>query len=387
MMPTMLRHVALALGSLGLLASCSEDGMTPAQEAALEQLGPLGAPPSSPSNAVADDERAVTLGQALFFDDELSKVGSNMACVDCHQPQLGWSDDRATSTNTAGGQTARHSQTLTNVAYNEFLFWDGRGDSLWSQAYVATVGVHVVDKPHLVEHLAGTPDYASLYVDLFGPLPDPVSATPDELDAVVVNCGKALEAYERTLVSTNSPLDRWIAGERDALTDAQLRGAALFVGKAGCVECHAGPNLSDGWFHNIGLPIAGDGRDASVGLAELLTSPNNAAGQWSDDPEWGAARLDVIAERIAAAGDALVGAHKTPTLRDVALRPRFGHEGKIADLRTWIERYRDAEVDPGHVGELDPAYVPRDLSDADIDDLVAFMDALTGDPSSAEVGY
>jgi len=87
---------------------------------------------------------------------------------------------------------------------------------------------------------------------------------------------------------------------------------------------------------------------------------------------------------VAEAGDALIGAHKTPTLRDVALRPRFGHNGDVDSLEEWISRYSTARVDEGAVGTLDPAYVPRNLSDAEIADLVAFMDALTGDPSSAE---
>lgn len=379
---------SLALSLLVTLAACggTAEGLTAEQEAELEQLGPLGPPPSSPTNAVADDAQAVSLGQMLFFDDQYSQAGSNMACVDCHQPHMGWSDDRVTSSTVMGGQMARHSQTLTNVAYNQFQFWDGRADSLWSQAVVATVNVHLVDETALVDRLASMPDYAALYAALFGPLPDPATATPEQLDAVVINCAKAIEAFERTIVSRNSPLDRWLEGERDALTDQQLRGAAIFVGKGGCDDCHSGPNLTDGWFHNIGLAVASDGRDATVGLAALLTSPNNGAGTWSDDPAWGAEQLADVQARVDAAGDALVGAHKTPTLRDVTLRPRFGHTGEIADLRTWIERYRDAKVDEGHVGELDPAYVPRDLSDADIDDLIAFLDALTGDPSSAEVG-
>lgn len=379
---------SLALSLLVTLASCggAAEVLTPEGEAALEQLGPLGPPPSSPSNAVADDAQAVSLGQMLFFDDQYSQAGANMACVDCHQPHMGWSDDRVTSMNVMGGQMARHSQTLTNVAYNQFQFWDGRADSLWSQAYGATVNVHLVDKTALVSHLASMPDYAAIYAALFGPLPDPATATPEQLDAVVVNCGKSIEAFERTIVSRNSALDRWIEGERDALTDQQLRGAAIFVGKGGCDDCHSGPNLTDNWFHNIGLPVASDGRDAAMGLATVLASATNVAGTWSDDPAWGAEQIADLQARVDAAGDALVGAHKTPTLRDVTLRPRFGHDGEIADLRTWIERYRDAKVDEGNAGELDPAYVPRDLSDADIDDLIAFLDALTGDPSSAEVG-
>ncbi len=380
------RAAALGLVALTLLIGCEGDDLTPAEQALLAELGPLGEPPASPSNAVADDERAAELGAWLFHDDEVSQTGS-MSCADCHQPMLGWSDDRALSGKQDGSAMPRHSQSLTNVAYQDWLFWDGRADTLWSQAYGALGAVHAIDPATIVGYLAADDWYAQTYAELFGSLPDPVSASADELDLVIVNCAKALEAYQRTLVSRDSALDRWIEGDPDALTEQQLRGARIFVGEGGCDDCHSGPNLSDGWFHNLGLAPGVDGRDAAQGLAGVLSNATNSASAHSDEPEWGATRLAELEQRLADEGDALVGAHKTPTLRDVALRPRFGHNGDVATLEEWIARYRDARVDDTAVGDLDPLYVPRDLSDSDIEDLTAFLEAMTGNPPSSELGY
>lgn len=388
----------MALGLLAL-AGCqpTDDTISDAQREQLMTLGPLEAPLASRSNAVADDPAAAELGLWLFNDDSLSASGTQIACESCHQPALGWSDDRPLSAGADGNDLARHSQTLTNVAYQPYMYWNGRADSPWAQAFKALVGgAHSIDKQQVVAYLRTAPDYPALYAEVFGELPDldallaDPNLTEEELteilDEVLVNCSKAIEAYERTLISTNSPLDQWIAGNEDALSEQQKRGAALFVGKGGCIECHSGPNLSDGWFHNIGLAPGIDGVTAEAGLATTIADTTlNVAGKWSDDPEWGAEQIAKLEQRVAKAGDALIGAHKTPTLRDVALRPRFGHNGDVESLEAWIARYSTARADEGAVGELDPAYVPRNLSDSEIADLVAFMDALTGDPNSAEL--
>jgi cytochrome c peroxidase len=384
-------------GSLTLAGCQADETISEAERERLMTLGPLDAMPPSPSNAVADDPAAVELGAWLFADDNLSLEGSRTSCMSCHQPALGWGDDRQFSTNANGNQSARHAQVLTNVGYQQFMFWSGRADSLWAQAFKVLLGApHSIDKVHVVSYLRATPDYAPLYEPVFGPIPD-IQAMIDDpevspaeidetLDEVLINCAKAMEAFQRRIVSTNSALDRWIEGDEDALTEQQKRGAALFVGKAGCIDCHSGPNLSDGWFHNIGLAPGADGVTAEAGLASTLADTElNAAGKWSDDPEWGAAQIAALQQRVSAAGSSLVGAHKTPTLRDVAFRPRLGHNGDVQSLTTWIRRYSSAQIDPGAVGSPDPAYVARNLSDAEIADLVAFMDALTGNPSSAQV--
>jgi cytochrome c peroxidase len=397
--PAGLHGFAVALaGCLVLGAGCQADEtISEAQREQLMTLGPLGDMPPSPSNAVADDPTAVELGAWLFGDDDLSLEGARVSCADCHQPALGWGDDRQFSTNADGSESARHAQVLTNVGYQQYFFWAGRADSLWAQAFKVLLGSpHSIDKVHIVTYLRTSPNYPPLYEPLFGPIPD-IQAMIDSdevsqaeidetLDEVLINCAKAMEAFQRRLVSRNSALDRWIEGDEDALTEQQKRGAALFVGKAGCIDCHSGPNLSDGWFHNIGLPPGADDVTAEAGLASIVADTElNSAGKWSDDPEWGAAQIVDLEQRLSASGGSLRGAHKTPTLRDVVLRTRLGHTGDVESLTAWIRRYSSAQIDPGAVGTPDPAYVARNLSDAEIADLVAFMDALTGDPSSAQV--
>lgn len=381
----------LGISSAAASGCQADETITAEQRELLQTLGPLGDLPPSRSNAVADDPDAIDLGEWLFHDKQLSFAGAQMSCIDCHQPPLGWSDDRQLSRMANGNDSPRHSQTLTNVAYQPYMFWNGRSDSLWAQAFKAMIAVHGIgmDKAATVNMLRASADYPDLYAEVFGELPDIEALAADPnigeeqlaeiIDEVLVNCAKAIEAYERTLISRDSLLDQWIAGSEDALSEAQKRGAALFVGKGGCIECHSGPNLSDGWFHNIGLAPGSDDVSAEEGLAITIADALNVAGQWSDDPDWGAARIAELEQRVAAAGNALVGAHKTPTLRDVVQRPRFGHNGDVQTLEEWIARYSTAKIDPGTVGTLDPVYVPRNLSAAEIADLVEFLDALSSE--------
>ncbi len=386
-------------GLLMVCAGCDEPAPEPSDEllsaeeaaelrAAIGELGPL---PESRSNAVADDARAVELGRELFYDAELSAEGSGISCAGCHLAELGWSDPRALSLNAEGGPSDAHAQTLTNVAYQEWMFWNGRADSLWAQARGAMIGVHKITPAALTQRLLDVEDYRAAYEELFPahPLPaDPEAEDEDALMRHVVNAAKAIEAFERTIVSRDAPIDRWVAGDEEALSEAQERGAKVFL-RAGCLGCHGGPNFSDGWFHNVGVglpdvkPIgAPDGEidqaGADAGLVAALGSEFSTAGVYSDDPAWGQARLDTLASRVEAEGASLEGAFKTPSLRDVTLRPLFGRLGRVERLRDWVTRYTDARVDEDHAGELDPLYVPAALTDDQVDDLLLFLEALSG---------
>ena len=179
-------------------------------------------------------------------------------------------------------------------------------------------------------------------------------------------------------------MDQFIAGDNDALTEQQKRGAELFLGKGGCVECHSGPNFTDDGYHNLGL--GGTRAGADVGIDSMLTAGFRPDGDYSDDPIAGAEVMDEARALLESEGDALVYAFKTPTLRDVALRPRFGHLGAAISLEGWIQRYSTAARDDDAQGTLDPAYAePKNLTDSEIDDLVAFLKALSGSPDSSQV--
>jgi cytochrome c peroxidase len=305
----------------------------------------------------------------------------------------------------AAGHTGRNAATVLNSAYQLWQFWDGRKDSLWAQALgpaesaVEHNGSRLLFA-HLIYDLYRTP-----YEAVFGPLPDladavrfPPEGKPgdpawdgmapadqDAVNRVFVNFGKALEAYERLLVDRDSPFDRFMGGDESALSEAAIRGAKLFVGRASCNECHFGGNLTDGAFHNIGTPQMGpnvpavdDGRAA--GIATVLADPFNGAGAYSDDPS-AAGHLDGLA-----AAPADEGAFKTPTLRSVALTAPYMHNGVFTSLRDVVLHYRDGGGPPGSFsGTLDPSIFPLTLSDQDVDDLVAFLGALTGAPLPASL--
>lgn len=401
-----MRRIGWVLGA-GLVA-CQPPGegstvLDPQDRARLMRLGPLPPVPPSPTNAVADDPRARALGQRLFFDARMSADGE-VSCATCHQGDRGLSDPEPLSQGAFGRRGGRHASTLVNAAYNRFQFWDGRADSLWAQPIQAIENEREGDftRCEVVHFMAAS--YRAEYEALFGPLPAldeiPARARPgdaawealdpavqDEIDRVAANVGKAIEAHVRRLVSRGSALDAWIEGDEDALSPEQRRGARLFVREdlGRCINCHDGPNLTDDTFHNLGLHQAQGEPDPGriEGVMMLLDGRLNGIGPFSDDVEAGQQGL-----RGVSAQPHLLGAFKTPTLRDVTGHPPYGHDGSVPTLRGWIEQHgRGFEVDGGSrfAGEREGTIRPVALSDEDVDDLLAFLGALEGEPIPAEL--
>jgi cytochrome c peroxidase len=383
--------------------------------AAIYRRSPLEAPPPDPTNAVADSAPAAALGQLLFFDRGLSANGE-VACASCHQPARGFSDGRAVAKGLADG--TRNTPTLLNVALNHWFFWDGRADSLWSQALQPLERPREAggDRLQIAHLVAADAALSAAYQEVFGPLPPladtarfPAHARPDPdpqsptarawqamapsdrtaVNRVFSNLGKALEAYERKLVSGASPFDTYAEGLRAgdpqkqaALSPAAMRGLKLFVGAANCALCHTGPALSDGEFHDLGLPLlpgAEEDRGRAAGLAELRADIFNAAGPFSDDPTGTAKRrLEFLPPP-----PSQLGAFKTPTLRNVALTGPYMHDGRFATLPQVLEFYAQGKTASRDrlVGTRDATLnlVPR-LTPAQSADLVAFLEALTGTP-------
>lgn len=371
-------------------------------------------PPTDATNAVADDPAAARLGQFLFFDTRLSSNGE-VACASCHAPDKGFGDGLAVSEGV--GTTGRHAPTALNAAYNRWQFWDGRADSLWSQALKpleapAEHGTNRLAVAHLVYRDA---ELKAAYEAVFGAMPDladterfpenarPVGDDPDHphhqawqamaeadlqaVNRVFSNVGKAVAAYEMKLVSLEAPFDRFAdalaAGDPsggDAMTDSQKRGLKLFIGRANCVECHDGAMLTDREFHNLGLaPRAwldpmDEGRYA--GITALKADPFNAAGAFSDAPD--GTRADEV--RFLAQNDSSRGQFKTPTLRNVALTAPYMHGGHFETLEEVVRFYDELDESPVQVDQRDEVLVPLELDDAEVADLVAFLEALTGQP-------
>ena len=374
-------------------------------------LSPMGEAPLDATNAFVDDSMAATLGEQLFFDQRLSS-NQSVSCATCHRPEHGFADDLVVS---QGIQTTpRHTPSTLNLAWNRWFFWDGHADSAWSQALKPLESPIEQDFNRLgLAHLiAEDVTLRTPYETVFGPLPDltdaerfPRNARPmadtshpehlawsdmAETDQQLVNrifsnAGKAIAAYEQTLVRTESPFDRFIAsfkaGELDAIPNygvSEYRGLQLFVGRANCILCHSGPTFSDLQFHNLGLtPTAWmdpTDRGRYDGIPVVENDPFNGVGLYSDDPEAGEIKVGFIAldaEKL--------GQFKTPTLRNVALTPPYMHGGQLPTLEDVIEFYNQANQEPT-VGHRDELIVPLNLTDQEKADLVAFLESLTGDP-------
>lgn len=282
----------------------------------------------------------VRLGRWLFYDTRLS-ADDSVACATCHQPEFAFSEPTAVSTGIAGQRGTRKAPSFVNQAdtlYPHF-FWDGRAGSLEEQALGPIANpIEMGNTPAgMVEKLAAIPGYVPYFTQAFG---------TSEITAERV--AEAIVSYERTRMSGNSPWDRWRYNrDESAVSDAVKRGHELFFGRAGCRPCHAGNNFTDSNFHNLGV-----GWDAGTG-------------QFDDDG------------RFAVTGDAADrGRFKTPALREVSLHPPYMHNGSMGTLRDVIEHYnRGGVANPN----LDVRVEPLGLSEQEIEDLVAFLEALEGE--------
>lgn len=276
----------------------------------------------------------VELGKALFFDPRLS--GSNwISCATCHNPALGWSDGLATGYGHGMNRLGRATPTILNTAFNPIQMWDGRKRTLEDQA-LGPIGADVEMNqplPDLIQKLSKIAGYQAMFR----------KAYPGE-QISESTLAKAIASFERTVVSTEAPFDRWRMGDQGAVTEAVKRGFATFTGKANCVACHSGFNFTDNGFHNVGVKNAGAedvGRYAQRRLA------------------------------------ALKGAFKTPTLRDIALTAPYMRNGSYRTLEEVVEHYdRGGDVKDN----LSPEIKPLNLSRQEKADLVEFMKSLTGSP-------
>lgn len=269
----------------------------------------------------------IALGKQFFWDKRWSKSRA-VACVSCHQPDQGWTDAQRFSTNFEGKPTPRRAPTLVNRLFSAEQLWTGVRASLEDQA---RRDGNVSDET-VVAHLSAIPSYQDQHRKVFG----------RDLDADGVS--KAIAAYVRTIVSGNSPYDRFKAGDLTAMTASARQGLALFEGKAACVRCHAGFNFTDENYRNIGV------------------------GMDQKKPDLG--RFNVTKH------EADKGAFKTPTLRDVARRPMYMHDGSVKALADVVALYNKGGVkNPWLAGDIRPLGLTAGEQAA----LVEFMNALTGE--------
>jgi cytochrome c peroxidase len=335
-----------------------------ARAGAPEEIGPLPPVPVPEDNPLTPEK--VELGRLLFFDARLSADGS-LACVSCHLPDQGWATNAPLSPAYPTNMERRLSPTLINVAYNKVLLWDGRAGALERQALGPIQNpLHMNQNLDLlVERLKAVPDYAERFQSVFG-----TSVTPEGL-------GKALAAFERTLITRQAPFDRYMGGDQQAMPESAQRGMALFKAKARCILCHNGPNFNDNQFHNLGVPDA-----------PLLTHPLVQAALRFDAKRMNVPEYEQVSEDL---GRYLVtkeakdkGAFKTPTLRNVAQRDPYMHNGAFHSLEEIIDFY---DRGGGAVSGKSPLLQPLGLTAQEKGDLLAFLKALTGElPSVTPMG-
>ncbi|MGH2537357.1 MAG: cytochrome-c peroxidase [Candidatus Promineifilaceae bacterium] len=367
-------------------------------------VGALGPPPPQPSNRVADDPRAAALGQRLFFDKRFSANGQ-VACVTCHQPERNFQDSMTLAQGLSLSQ--RRTQSVIGAAYSPWLFWDGRKDSLWAQALepLESAAEHGTDRTRYAHLIAA--HYRAEYEALFGPLPPfdsyPANAGPNAgpaaqaawqampaegqnaVNQVLANAGKAIAAYERLLRPGPAPFDAYLeatlAGRPDEaagqLSPEEVAGLRLFIGPAGCVNCHSGPLLTDNAFHNTGVPPLGTlpadpGRQ--LGAALVLSDEFNCLSPYSDADPQACGRLRALMVE----GQAPAGAFRTPSLRNVVERAPYMHAGQFITLGEVVAHYNAAP--PAALGRTELR--PLALSAAEIDGLVAFLRSLSGPPAA-----
>jgi len=327
-----MKRLAKSLAVAGTSLLCLAALSMPAIASQDEFLRP--AKPPEPADNKTTPAR-VALGKALFFDPRLSS--SNwISCASCHNPGLGWSDGLPTGLGHGMKQLRRATPTIVNVAFSPIMMWDGRAPSLEAQALgpiQADVEMNQ-DLSGLVKKLSSIKGYASMFE----------KAYPSEgINEKTI--GKAIAAFERTVLSTESPFDRWRRGDEKAVEGSVKRGFALFRGKANCVACHQGFNFTDNGFHNIGLkPLNGE----------------EDLGRY-------------VHRKVAV----LRGAFKTPTLRDIALTAPYMHNGIYQTLEEVVDHYdRGGDVKDN----LAPDIKPLHLTAREKADLVSFMKSLTGKP-------
>lgn len=387
-------------------AAASPDAWSAGELAALKSMhiGQLGPAAPDKSNRYEQVPAAVALGKRLFFDARLSG-NQKVSCASCHDPARQFQDGRALAQGMGAG--ARRAMPLADSGRGPWLFWDGRKDSLWSQALGPLEDANEHGGNRLAYARAMRQHYRAEYEALFGAMPAldivPAHASPNGTPAeraawdglgearqlavsrVFANMGKAIAAYERTLAHGPSRLDAYTAATLRAdpaaaqmLSQSEKRGLRLFVGKGDCISCHNGALLTDQHFHNTGVaprdPRRPD-RGRAAAFATLLADEFNCLGKFSDARPSDCQELQFIADK----DPKMAGAFKTPSLRNVALRPPYMHAGQLGTLGDVVRHY--ARAPKAAAGQTERKPVP--FTEQEMADLVSFLGTLSGPVSGA----
>lgn len=309
-------------------------------------------PRRDPSNRVSGKPEAIALGERLFFEPRLSSTGS-VLCATCHAPFRAFQDGRARGFGLE--EVDRNTPSLINVGLYRWYGWDGAHDSLWAQSVRPMLDPREMRSTPARVASTLRQHFAADYAKAFG------RAVPVDDEEAMIDAGKALAAYQETLVSGRTPFDDF----RDALEKsdadgmrryplAARRGLAIFVGKGNCSTCHFGPHFSNGEFAAAGIQ---GGVDAGrlEGIKKLKSDPYNLLGRFNDD----ATRGNAVGTKQVELQRRNLGEFRVPGLRNVALTAPYMHNGSIATLREAVQHY------------------PLNLTPRESADLVVFLQSLT----------
>ena len=316
---------AWGLTALLVLATCVPAGDVSGDRT--RPAAPAGLPPVPHPQDNPPTEAKISLGKQLYFDGRLSR-DNKVSCASCHDSAKGYSNGERFATGVEGKKGGRSAPTVINAAYQTFQFWDGRAGSLEEQALGPIQNPIEMNMtlPEVVKKLNGIDGYRKQFQAVFG------------TDVTSEGIGKAIAAYERTVLSGDAPFDRFQAGDKGALSDAAQRGMKLFFGKAHCSACHVGANFSDNAFHNVGI------------------------GMDKPQPDAGREAISKLS------GDR--GSFKTPTLREIARTAPYMHDGSLKTLEEVVGHYNKGGIPNAF---LDEEVFARQLTREESADLVNFL--------------
>jgi cytochrome c peroxidase len=355
------------------------------QLAALADLMPLAPDLSGPAGldpivwaALIPEDNALTpervaLGRALYFDTRLSRDGT-VSCATCHDTTRFFTDRRPVSEGVDGQLGHRNAPTTMNAAllYSQFL--DGRAPDLEAQAklpIINSIEMAMPDGDAAVAAISGDKEYQRLFAAAYG--------RPVNFDDIA----RALAAFERTLIFLDSPLDRFLAGDREAISESAARGWVLFNGKGRCVTCHplnhANPLGSDGRFHNVGVSARHQNFEALAARALALLAQDPSLERVDELAV--ASELSELGRFLVSRHYADIGGFRTPQIRNAGVTAPYMHDGSMQTLWDVMDHYNKG----GEVNAfLDGGMEPLALTESEIDDVVALMFSLTDVRFAAE---
>jgi cytochrome c peroxidase len=325
-------------------------------------LAALGPPPVPADNPQTPEK--IALGKLLFFDTRLSGDAS-VSCATCHEPKDGWAFPDQISRGYPGTVHWRNSQTVINSAYYNKLFWVGAAKSLEGQAPSAAKGAVAGNgEADMMEvRLSFVPEYRKRFKKVFGDTWPKLS-----------NAWKAIASFERTLVQTDTPFDKFMRGDKAALSDQQKRGMKLFTGKANCIECHNGAFFTDKKFYNVGVPPAEQWNES--GLAQITFRYEQYAKGVTEEMYRTIKDDAGLYYRTKQKAD--MGKFRTPTLRYVVHTAPYMHNGALFDLNEVVEFYNKGGGTNEFAANKTKLLKPLNLSDKEMEDLIAFIESLSG---------